>query len=67
MGDNPFDDVLGAHGVGMGTVWVNRTGQEYDTTYPEPDHADPKISHNRAFARYAPRTASRKMAGCMHL
>ncbi len=38
VGDNAFDDILGAHGVGMGTVWVNRNGQEYDTAYPAPDY-----------------------------
>ena len=37
VGDNPFDDVLGAKGVGMRTVWVNRYGKGLDDGLPAPD------------------------------
>ena len=30
VGDNPFDDVLGAKGVGMNAVWINRNGKTLD-------------------------------------
>ncbi len=38
VGDNPFDDVKGAKGVGMGAVWINRYGKEPDKGLPSPDH-----------------------------
>ena len=38
VGDNPFDDVKGAKGVGMGTVWINRYGKELDDGLPSPDY-----------------------------
>ncbi|MCZ6535013.1 MAG: HAD family hydrolase [Chloroflexi bacterium] len=38
VGDNPFDDVKGAKGVGMGTVWINRYGKELDNGLPPPDY-----------------------------
>ena len=38
VGDNPFDDVKGAKGVGMGAVWINRYGLEPDEGLPSPDH-----------------------------
>ena len=38
VGDNPFDDVKGAKGVGMGAVWINRYGLEADEGLPSPDH-----------------------------
>lgn len=37
VGDNPFDDVLGAQSVGMWTVWVNRYGKTLDDGAPTPD------------------------------
>ena len=30
VGDDPAMDVLGAHGAGMQTVWLNRTGQRWE-------------------------------------
>ena len=37
VGDTQFDDVLGASGVGMRTVWVNRKGASPDPHLPELD------------------------------
>lgn len=37
VGDNPFDDIMGAKGVGMRTVWVNRNGASLDPSLPPPD------------------------------
>jgi putative hydrolase of the HAD superfamily len=36
VGDNPYTDILGAHGVGMRTAWV-RMGREYPDDAPTPD------------------------------
>ena len=38
VGDSQFDDVQGAHRVGMRTVWVNRNGAQMDPALPAPDH-----------------------------
>lgn len=38
VGDNPFDDVLGAKSVGMNAVWINRDGKTLPTNQPQPDH-----------------------------
>ncbi|HIF72516.1 MAG TPA: HAD family hydrolase [Dehalococcoidia bacterium] len=37
VGDNPYTDILGAHGVGMKTAWV-RMGREYPNDAPAPDY-----------------------------
>jgi HAD superfamily hydrolase (TIGR01549 family) len=37
VGDNPYTDILGAHGVGMKTAWV-RMGREYPNDAPKPDY-----------------------------
>lgn len=37
VGDNPFDDVVGAKGVGMNAVWINRNGKTLDKAQPQPD------------------------------
>ena len=37
VGDNPFDDILGAKLAGMKAVWINRKGVNYDTTLPQFD------------------------------
>jgi len=36
VGDNPYTDIIGAHGVGMKTAWV-RMGREYPNDAPAPD------------------------------
>jgi len=36
VGDNPYTDIIGAHGVGMKTAWV-RIGREYPNDAPAPD------------------------------
>ena len=36
VGDNPYTDIIGAHGVGMKTAWV-RMGREYPSDAPAPD------------------------------
>lgn len=38
VGDSQFDDVLGAKGVGMGTIWVNRYGKSLNCDIPSPDY-----------------------------
>ena len=38
VGDNPYDDVLGAKSVGMSAAWVNRSGIVYDPRFPKPDY-----------------------------
>ena len=38
VGDSQFDDVVGAKGVGMRAVWLNRRGDKRDTTLPAPDY-----------------------------
>ncbi len=38
VGDNLFDDVLGAHNVDMVTVWINRKGVDVDPGLPRPRH-----------------------------
>lgn len=31
-------DLLGADAAGLGTVWIDRTGAPWPTSFPEPDH-----------------------------
>ena len=38
VGDSQFDDVQGAHSVGMRTVWVNRRRVQLDPALPVPDY-----------------------------
>ena len=38
VGDTPYDDVLGAKGVGMRAVWINRNGAPRDPRAPEPNY-----------------------------
>jgi len=38
VGDNPFDDVLGAKRAGMGAAWINRNGRVRDSNHPTPDY-----------------------------
>ena len=37
VGDHLFDDVYGAHNVGIQTAWINREAIEYDNSFPKPD------------------------------
>ena len=37
VGDNPYDDVLGAKSVGMNAAWINRLGAAHDPRFPTPD------------------------------
>ena len=37
VGDTLYDDVLGAHGVGMRAAWINRHGAPPDPQMPTPD------------------------------
>ena len=39
VGDQLFDDILGAGSAGMATVWINRNGEEPDPELPRPDYA----------------------------
>lgn len=36
VGDNPYTDIIGAHGVGMKTAWI-RMGREFPGDAPRPD------------------------------
>jgi 2-haloalkanoic acid dehalogenase type II len=38
VGDRQYEDVQGASGVGMPTVWINRTEAELDPKLPTPDY-----------------------------
>ncbi len=38
VGDRQLEDVKGGGGVGMGTVWLNRSGTAMDPQLPAPDH-----------------------------
>ncbi len=38
VGDRQLEDVKGAGGVGMVTVWLNRPRSETDPELPAPDH-----------------------------
>ncbi len=38
VGDRQLEDVKGGRGVGMGTVWLNRSGTAMDPELPAPDH-----------------------------
>mgnify|MGYP006084166029 CR=1 FL=1 len=37
VGDNPYTDIVGAHGVGMKTAWI-RMGRKYPSDAPTPDY-----------------------------
>lgn len=38
IGDSPSIDIVGAKGVGMMAIWVNRKGELWDQESPHPDH-----------------------------
>jgi FMN phosphatase YigB (HAD superfamily) len=38
IGDSPPIDIAGAKGVGMGAIWLNRSGEILDPSIPPPDH-----------------------------
>ena len=38
VGDNPYTDILGAHGVGMSTAWLTM-GRKYPGDAPAPNHS----------------------------
>jgi 2-haloalkanoic acid dehalogenase type II len=38
VGDRQYEDVKGASGVGMATVWINRTGAVLNPELPTPDY-----------------------------
>jgi 2-haloalkanoic acid dehalogenase type II len=45
VGDQQFDDIFGAHRVGMKTVWVNRgEAQHLRADLPKPDHTVTSLS-----------------------
>jgi len=37
VGDNPYTDIIGAHGVGMKTAWVRMGRENYPDDAPAPD------------------------------
>ena len=38
VGDNPYTDIIGAHGVGMKTAWVRMGREKYPDDAPAPDY-----------------------------
>ena len=38
VGDNPYTDIIGAHGVGMKTAWVRMGRENYPDDAPAPDY-----------------------------
>jgi HAD superfamily hydrolase (TIGR01549 family) len=38
VGDNPYTDITGAHGVGMKTAWIRMGREQYPTSAPAPDY-----------------------------
>ena len=38
VGDNLYDDVLGAQSVGIKAAWINRFGKPHNPMYPKPDY-----------------------------
>jgi len=38
VGDRQYEDVKGASGVGMASVWINRTGAVLNPELPTPDY-----------------------------
>ena len=38
VGDNPYTDIFGAHGVGMKTAWVRMGREKYPDDAPAPDY-----------------------------
>jgi FMN phosphatase YigB (HAD superfamily) len=38
VGDTPGDDIIGAKGVGMDVVWLNRRGQPLPVDIPQPEY-----------------------------
>jgi len=46
VGDNPYTDIAGAHGVGMKTAWV-RMGREYPHDAPRPGHVVERVTDLR--------------------
>lgn len=47
IGDSPSIDVAGAKGVGMGAIWLNRTGEPLDASIPSPDHTVERLEEIR--------------------
>ena len=37
VGDNPYTDILGAHGVGMKTAWIRMGREKFPDDAPAPD------------------------------
>lgn len=38
VGDNPYTDIIGAHGVGMKTAWIRMGREKYPDDAPAPDY-----------------------------
>ena len=48
VGDNPYTDIVGAHGVGMKTAWI-RMGREYPSDAPTPDYVVDHVEELKHF------------------
>ncbi|MBO03699.1 MAG: hypothetical protein CL731_01595 [Chloroflexi bacterium] len=46
VGDNPYTDIIGSHGVGMKTAWI-RMGREYPSDAPAPDYTVDHVNELR--------------------
>ena len=44
VGDRQYEDVLGANGVGMHSVWINRGNQQLDPQLPRPAYQIASLS-----------------------
>ncbi|MEA3509456.1 MAG: HAD family hydrolase [candidate division NC10 bacterium] len=48
IGDSPNIDVAGAKRIGMGAIWLNRTGDRLDESIPRPDHTVTSLEEIKA-------------------
>ena len=44
VGDNPYTDITGAHGVGMKTAWIRMGREQYPDDAPKPDYIVDHVS-----------------------
>jgi HAD superfamily hydrolase (TIGR01549 family) len=47
IGDSPEHDIAGAHGVGIRSIWINRSGRPWLAEHPPPDYEARDLSEVR--------------------